>query len=150
MLFLVGLLLTPVMALAGTLTVAAIVVLGGGSLAMAMAPILLIAGMIEGSLHAAPVTMLALPATYAVLRRYAALKVWRLALAGGVAGIALILLVAVVLAIVVGRFETAFEDLVTITAVGGFSGVVAGACFAWAMRWLRPDPWRGAQARPGP
>ena len=147
--FLVGLLLTPVAALAGTLILVLYALGGGSSLIMAMLPILLTAGLIEGSVHAAPVTMLALPVTYAILRRRSALKVWRLALAGGVAGILSILLFAVVLAIV-GGDQTAAQDLATITALSSFGGAVAGACFGYVTRWLRPDAWRGLQARPNP
>jgi hypothetical protein len=147
--FLVGLLLTPVAALAGTLVLVFYLLGSGTSAAMAMAPILLMAGLIEGSLHAAPVTMLALPVTYAVLRRRSALKVWRLVLAGLLAGIASILLFAVVLASLgSGPIETGlskdltFADLAAITALSSFAGAVAGACFACLMRWLRPEPWR--------
>jgi hypothetical protein len=153
--FLVGVLVAPVAALVGALTLSVALGLGGrgGSFAMAMVLMLLLAGFIDGLLHAAPVTMLALPVTYAVLRRYAALKVWRLALAGGIASILSTLLVAGLLAIVGGEplFQrVAFQDLVAITALGSFAGAVAGACFGYVMRWLRPEPWRGPQASPEP
>jgi hypothetical protein len=151
--FLVGLLLAPVAALVGTL-VLVLFTLGAGAVSRAMIPILLMAGLIEGSVHAAPVTMLALPATYAILRRRVALKVWRLALAGGVAGILAIPLFAAVLAIIGGEIEMglsknlAFQDLAAITALSAFSGAVAGACFGYLTRWLRPEPWRGVQTSP--
>jgi hypothetical protein len=155
--FLVGLLLTPVSALAGTLTVSAIVVLGGGSLAVATAPILLIAGLIEGLLHAVPVTLLALPVTFAVLRHYAALTVWRLVLAGFVAGILSILLSAAVLAVAGGDLgdsgllgSLAVQDLAAITAAGSVAGAAAGACFAHLTRWLRPQSWRAPPISSGP
>jgi hypothetical protein len=155
--FLVGLLLTPVAALIGTLTVVALMVLAGGRPTIRMMPTLLLAGLPDGSLHAAPVTLLALPATYAVLKRRKALKVWRLVLAGGVAGIVSILLFTVGLESVrTGRIETgffeglAFQGLAAMAALGGFAGAVTGACFAYLMRWLRPEAWRGSEASPSP
>lgn len=141
--FLVGVLLTPVAALAGTLVLVLYLLGSGTSLAMAAAPILLVAGLIEGSFHAAPVAMLALPLTYAVLRRRSALTVWRLVLAGGLAGIVVIPLFAAVLAVAGEENGTGLsKDLAVITALGGFTGAVAGACFAYLTRWLRPAPWR--------
>jgi hypothetical protein len=155
--FLVGLLLTPVAALIGTLTVVAFIVLVGGRPDIGMMPTLLMVGLLDGSLHAAPVTMLALPVTYAILKRRSALKIWRLALAGGGAGIASILLFTVVLESArTGQIETgfftglAFQALAAMTAVGSFAGAVMGTCFACVMRWLRPEPWRAPQISPEP
>lgn len=120
----VGLLLTPVAALIGTLTVVVLIVLVGGRPGIGMMPTLLMIGLLDGSFHAAPVTMLALPVTYAVLKRRSALKVWRLALAGGVAGIVSILLFTVVLESArTGQIETdffkglAFQGLAAMAAV---------------------------------
>ena len=118
-----------------------------------MMPTLLVVGLIDGSLHAAPVTMLALPASYAVLRRRSALKVWRLALVGGVAGD------RVDPAVhrrprkrIAAAGSTGFFTASPSRAwrrwrrLGSFAGAVAGACFACLTRWLRPAAW--SQASP--
>lgn len=155
--FLIGLLLTPVAALIGTLTVVALIILVGGRPDIGMMPTLLMVGLLDGSLHAAPVTMLALPVTHAVLKRWSALKIWRLALAGGVAGIVSILLFTVVLESArTGQIETgfftglAFQGLAAMAALGAFAGATVGACFACVMRWLRPEPWRAPLTSPNP
>lgn len=143
MAFLVGLLLTPVAALAGTLVIVVIGTIGGAP----SMPLLIMIGLGAGSLLAAPVTVLALPATYALLRRRSSLRVWRLALAGGAAGIVSVLLFegarhgGVVDADVV-------KGAATVAALGCLAGTLAGACFGYVTRWLRPDAWRGAQASP--
>ena len=151
-----SLLLAPLGAMVGTALFLAVFVgtgfllHGGGAF---RDPILLATtfyGLILGSVFGAPVTVIALPATYAVLCRRSVPSVARLTIAGALFGFVSVWIVTIVFwkpANVFGELQAVAFTLV-IAADGAASGAVCGNLLGRAMRSLNPEAWRRPLAVP--
>jgi hypothetical protein len=153
---LIGLLLAPLGAMVGTaLFLAAFVGLnwllhGSGS---AFGQILFgisLYGLILGSVFGTPVTVIALPATYAVLRRRSVPTLARLTSAGALFGFVSVWIVTLLFWKPVNVFANwqAVGFTLAVAADGAVAGAVCGNLLARAMRSLQPQAWQGAPASP--
>jgi hypothetical protein len=102
-------------------------------------------GMLLGSVFAAPVTVIALPAAYAVLRRRSVPTVAKLTLAGALLGFSSVWIVTLLywkpVNVLVSLQSVGFTLL--IAADGAAAGAVCGNLLGRAMRSLRPQDWHG-------
>lgn len=101
-------------------------------------------GMILGSVFAAPVTVIALPAAYAVLRHRSVPTVAKLTLAGAMLGFASVWIVTLLYWKPVNVLESLLSMGFTllIAADGAAAGALCGYLLGRAMRSLRPQEWR--------
>jgi hypothetical protein len=95
-----------------------------------------------GVAFAAPVTLVALPAAYVLLRRRAALTATRIVAVGVIAAVVL-MLGFVLVNVVNGGHGDRILSLKTLnfSLVAAFTGLAAGLAFARIMRWRRPADW---------
>jgi hypothetical protein len=148
MLFVVGLILTPVGAFVATMAfeIAASTAIGaiGSSLFSTDMLVVFIAVWLTYALaYTAPVTLTALPLVYTALRRRAALTTGRLIAAGMAAAIVLMWAYIGVSEFLSERREFKPERVAAFTLIGVLTGLVVGAAFAYIMRWKRPADWSG-------
>ena len=147
---LIGLLLTPAGAWIGT--VLFFTALGAGTLRVPLnghewlgAAYI---GTIVGSAFGSPVTVVALPAAYAVLRRKRKLALRPLVITGAAAGFGA---VAIVMCLFWGP-QNLFADRGStaltfgVAADGAVTGAICGYLFGRITRRLRPEPWSIAPA----
>jgi hypothetical protein len=149
---LIGLLLAPLGAMVGTaLFVAGFVGLGlllygGGSSSGQMLFGMSFYGLILGLVFGAPVTVIALPVTYAVLRRRSVPTVARLTVAGALFGFVSVWIVTLLF----WKPVNVFDNLQTVgftlavAADGAAAGAVCGNLLARVMRALQPQAWHEA------
>jgi hypothetical protein len=153
---LIGLLLAPLGAMVGTALFLAVFVgtgfllHGGGAF---RDPILLATtfyGLILGSVFGAPVTVIALPATYAVLHRRSVPTLARLTIAGALFGFVSVWIVTLLFWKPVNVFANwqAVGFTLAVAADGAAAGAVCGNLLARAMRSLQPQAWQEAHASP--
>lgn len=107
-------------------------------------------GLILGSVFGAPVTVIALPATYAVLRRRSVPTLARLTIAGALFGFVSVWIVTLLFWKPVNVFATwqAVGFTLAVAADGAAAGAVCGNLLARAMRSLQPQAWQEAQTSP--
>ena len=107
-------------------------------------------GLILGAVFGAPVTMIALPATYAVLRRRSVPTLARLTIAGALFGFVSVWIVTLLFWKPVNVFANwqAVAFTLAVAADGAAAGAVCGNLLARAMRSLQPQAWQEAYASP--
>jgi membrane associated rhomboid family serine protease len=107
-------------------------------------------GTIVGSAFGAPVTVVALPAAYAVLRRKQKLALRPLMITGAMAGF---ISVAIVMSLFWGP-QNLFADggatalTLGIAADGAVTGAICGYLLGWITRSLTPDRWHAPAPPP--
>jgi hypothetical protein len=153
---LIGLLLAPLGAMVGTALFLAVfaglgwLLHGGGAFRDPVLFAMTFYGLILGSVFGAPVTVIALPATYAVLRRRSVPTLARLTVAGALFGFVSVWIVTLLFWKPVNVFATwqAVGFTLAVAADGAAAGAVCGNLLARAMRSLQPQAWQEAYASP--
>jgi hypothetical protein len=100
-------------------------------------------GTIAGSAFGSPVTLVVLPASYAVLRRKQKLTLGRLAAVGAMSGF---ISVVIVMSCFWGPQQLVLDGgavalLGGVAADGAATGAICGYLFGRITRGLRPEPW---------
>lgn len=105
-------------------------------------------GLLLGSVFGAPVTVIALPATYAVLRRRSVPTLARLTIAGALLGFISVWIVTLLFWKPVNVFVNlqAVAFTLAVAADGAAAGAVCGNLLARAMRSLQPQAWQKSHA----
>jgi hypothetical protein len=141
---LIGLVLTPVGALIGTVLFFSAIVIRSGTLTFDTGHIpivgVVIMGLLMGLMFVAPVTLIVLPVIYRILRRRFALSVARLTIGGALFGFVSILILVLFLW---GRDDSTgdwrFSTLALgLSADGAIAGTACAFLFGRIMRRLRP------------
>jgi hypothetical protein len=96
-----------------------------------------------GLAFAAPLTLVALPAAYVLLRRRAALTAGRI-VAAGVAAAVVLMAGFILVNVLTGARGEVILSLKTLnfSLVAAITGLAAGLAFARIMRWQRPADWQ--------
>lgn len=138
---LVGFILMPIGAALGTAVVVAMVLFNDPRTPPGNLGFLLFAGMSFGMIFAAPVTLIALPAADAILRKMRRLTSTGLGATGFVTGIIPIFLFALHESRRTGRFDPLEPGFILLAALGAASGLVVGLAFAYIKRRWKPAEW---------